>query len=110
MIMSQVGLQELPAPVAVAYEAGPTGFGLARQLTAAGVRCVVAAPSKVARPPGDRIKTDLRDVVWLAQVAERGMCRRSLVQPPPIRRLRNLTRYRRSLIRDRTRVSANCSG
>ena len=32
-------LAELPAPVAVAYEAGPTGFGLARQLTAAGVRC-----------------------------------------------------------------------
>ena len=30
----------LPAPVAVAYEAGPTGFGLARQLTAAGIRCV----------------------------------------------------------------------
>ena len=33
-------LAKLPAPVAVAYEAGPTGFGLARQLTAAGVRCV----------------------------------------------------------------------
>jgi transposase-like protein len=31
----------------VAYEAGPTGFDLARQLTAAGVRCVVAAPSKL---------------------------------------------------------------
>jgi transposase len=52
-------LAELPAPVAVAYEAGPTGFGLARQLTAAGVRCVVAAPSKLQRPPGDRVKTDL---------------------------------------------------
>src|SRR5664279_2218173 len=52
-------LAELPAPVAVAYEAGPTGFGLARQLTAAGIRCVVAAPSKLQRPPGDRVKTDL---------------------------------------------------
>ena len=48
-------LAELPAPVAVAYEAGPTGFGLARQLTAAGIRCVVAAPSKLQRPPGDRV-------------------------------------------------------
>ena len=52
-------LAELPAPVAVAYEAGPTGFGLARQLTAAGIRCVVAAPSKLQRPHGDRVKTDL---------------------------------------------------
>lgn len=40
----------LPGPVAVAYEAGPTGFGLARALTAAGIRCVVVAPSKVERP------------------------------------------------------------
>ena len=37
----------LPGPVAAAYEAGPTGFGLARALTAAGARCVVAAPSKL---------------------------------------------------------------
>ena len=61
-------LRELPAPVAVAYEAGPTGFELARQLTAAGVRCVVAAPSKVTRPPGDRIKTDARDALLLARL------------------------------------------
>ena len=58
-------LAELPAPVAVAYEAGPTGFGLARQLTAAGIRCVVAAPSKLQRPPGDRVKTMLGTPVTL---------------------------------------------
>src|SRR3954452_1861016 len=40
-------VQGLPGPVAVAYEAGPTGFGLYRSLTAAGVRCVVVAPSKL---------------------------------------------------------------
>jgi transposase len=61
-------LAELPAPVAVAYEAGPTGFGLARQLTAAGIRCVVAAPSKLQRPPGDRVKTDSRDAQHLAKL------------------------------------------
>jgi transposase len=43
------------------------------------------------------------DAVWLAKVTERGMCRPSLVHPKPIRQLRDLTRYRRSLIRDRTR-------
>jgi transposase len=53
--------------VAVAYPAGPTGYGLARDLTAAGVRCVVAAPSKLQRPAGDRIKTDVRDALHLAR-------------------------------------------
>lgn len=61
-------LRELPAPVAVAYEAGPTGFGLARELAAAGVRCVVAAPSKLQRPAADRIKTDARDALHLARL------------------------------------------
>jgi hypothetical protein len=44
----------LPGPVAVAYEAGPTGFGLARALGAAGVRCEVLAPSKPQRPAAQR--------------------------------------------------------
>ena len=58
----------LPGPVAVAYEAGPTGFGLARSLTAAGIRCEVLAPSKLQRPSGDRVKTDARDAVHLARL------------------------------------------
>ncbi|MGW2524534.1 IS110 family transposase [Streptomyces sp. NPDC001617] len=62
----------LPAPVAVAYEAGPTGFGLARALTAAGVRWVVVTPSKVERPPGDRVKTDRRDAERLARLLRIG--------------------------------------
>jgi transposase len=58
----------LPGPVAVAYEAGPTGFGLFRALSAAGIRCEVAAPSKLQRPSGDRVKTDARDAVHLARL------------------------------------------
>jgi transposase len=61
-------LSRLAGPVAVAYEAGPTGFGLARALTAAGVRCEVVAPSKLQRPAGDRVKTDARDAVHLARL------------------------------------------
>lgn len=45
-------LGRLSGPVAVAYEAGPTGFGLARALRAAGLRCEVVAPSKLQRPAG----------------------------------------------------------
>jgi transposase len=52
----------------VAYEAGPTGFGLYRALIAAGVRCQVAAPSKLQRPSGDRVKTDQRDALHLARL------------------------------------------
>src|SRR3954449_8605752 len=58
----------LPGPVAATYEAGPTGFGLARAFTAAGIRCEGAAPSKINRPAGDRVKTDARDALLLARL------------------------------------------
>jgi transposase len=51
-------LQGLPQPVKVTYEAGPTGYGLARFLHGHRVSCLVAAPSKLHRPHGDRVKTD----------------------------------------------------
>jgi transposase len=58
----------LPGPLAVAYEAGPTGFGLARAVEAAGIVCTVAAPSKINREPGDRVKTDARDARLFARL------------------------------------------
>jgi len=61
-------LTRLPGPVAVTYEAGPTGFGLARAMTGSGIRCEVAAPSKLSRPAGDRVKTDARDALQLARL------------------------------------------
>jgi transposase len=51
----------LPGPTRAAYEAGPTGYGLARGLDRAGVGCVVAAPGKIERPAADKVKTDQRD-------------------------------------------------
>jgi transposase len=65
-------IRSLPAPVAVTYEAGPTGFGLARVLRAAGIDCLVAAPSKLQRPVGDRVKTDARDAAHLARLLHLG--------------------------------------
>ncbi len=65
-------LRALPGPLAVVYEAGPTGYGLARFLTSRGVRCVVAAPSKLHRPSGDRVKTDARDALLLARLLRLG--------------------------------------
>jgi len=65
-VLAWVG--SLPGPVQVVYEAGPTGFGLARALRAQGVGCVVAAPSKIHRTPGERVKTDARDARLLARL------------------------------------------
>jgi transposase len=65
-------LEDLEGPVAVAYEAGPTGFGLARFLRGRGIECQVAAPSKLQRPAGDRVKTDARDALHLARLLHLG--------------------------------------
>jgi transposase len=62
----------LPGPVAVTYEAGPTGFGLARFLTGKGIDCRVAAPSKLQRPCGVRVKTDKHDARHLARLLHLG--------------------------------------
>jgi transposase len=56
----------LPGPAAAIYEAGPTGYGLARALQAEQIRTVIAAPSKLQRPAGDRVKTDAKDAEHLA--------------------------------------------
>jgi transposase len=71
-------------------------------LEAEGFECWLVNARDVKNVPG-RPKTDKADAVWLAKVAERGMCRPSLVHPRSIRQLRDLTRYRRALIQDRTR-------
>src|SRR5438270_721680 len=68
-IASAVGFcAGLPRPVRVAYEAGPTGYGLARELVKRRVECVVAAPSKIPRASGDRVKTDRRDAEHLVRL------------------------------------------
>lgn len=64
--------------------------------------CWLLNAKHVKNVPG-RPKTDRLDAVWLAKVVERGMCTPSLVHPKPIRQLRDVTRYRRSLIREQTR-------
>jgi transposase len=61
-------VRDLPGTAAATYEAGPTGLGLHRALTEAGVRCEVAAPSKLRRPSGHRVKTDQRDALHLARL------------------------------------------
>ena len=102
-------IARLPAPAAVTYEAGPTGFGLARALTAAGIDCVVAAPSKLIRPAGDRVKTDARDAVLLARLLQLGQIAAVTVPTVEQEAARDLVRAREDcradLMRARHRIS-----
>jgi hypothetical protein len=92
-----------------AYEADPTGFGLARALAAAGVRCVVVAPSKLERPAGDRVKTDRRDAERLARLLHIGELPEVRVPTEPEEAARDLVRAREDaradLMRARHRLS-----
>jgi len=103
-------VRALPGPVAVTYEAGPTGFGLSRELTAAGFRCEVAAPSKMSRPAGDRVKTDARDAMHLARALR--MDDITSVEVPSVDReaARDLVRAREQTGADLMRARHRLSG
>ena len=99
----------LPKPVRVAYEAGPTGYGLARELAKRGIECVVAAPSKIPRASGDRVKTDRRDAEHLVRLLLAGKLHPVRVPGDEEEALRDLVRAREQvrvdLMRSRHRLS-----
>lgn len=102
-------LQCFPAPVRVAYEAGPTGYGLARACAAARIACTVAAPSRIQRAPADRVKTDRRDAERLARLLRLGELVGVRVPEPHEEAARDLVRAREDargeLMRARHRLS-----
>ena len=97
-------LAGLPGPVRVAYEAGPTGFTLARALTDAGIGCVVAAPGKIERPAQDRVKTDRRDAERLVRLLMVDGLHAVRVPDPAEEALRDLVRAREDLRGDLMRA------
>jgi transposase len=102
-------LSELPGPVRACYEAGPTGFGLYRAATAAGIAMQVIAPGKTPRAPSDRVKTDRKDAELLARLLLAGSLTRVVVPAPEVEAAREMTRAhdacRRDLMNARHRVS-----
>ena len=102
-------IQDLPGPCRVVYEAGPTGFVLARVLREAGVDCLVAAPSKLQRPSGDRVKTDRNDALHLTRLLKLDQITEVAVPDPGQEAARDLVRAREDtrgdLMRARHRVS-----
>jgi transposase len=99
----------LPRPVRAAYEAGPTGYGLARALARRGVECVVAAPSMIPRASGERVKTDRRDAEHLVRLLLAGKLHPVRVPGAEEEALRDLVRAREAvrldLMRCRHRLS-----
>jgi transposase len=102
-------LRSLPEPITVTYEAGPTGFGLARALETAQIECVVAAPSRLLRPSGDRVKTDANDALHLARLLAVGQVSAVAVPDEETEAARDLVRAREDargdLMRARHRVT-----
>ena len=90
-------LRTLPGAVRAVYEAGPTGFGLARAARAAGIEMMVCAPGAIPRQPGDQIKTDMRDALKLARLHAAGQLRAVVVPAPELEALRDLVRAREDL-------------
>ena len=94
-IVAWVG--SLPGPQIANYEAGPTGFGLFRQLVAAGIACQVAAPSKLQRPVGDRVKPDARDAQHLAKLLRLGQIIAVTVPSAEAETVRDVVRARENI-------------
>jgi transposase len=92
------------AQLHVVYEAGPTGYGLQRVLQAKGYECDVIAPSQMPRRPGDRVKTDSRDCVQLAQCSRAGQLRKVWVPDVEDEAIRDLARGREDAVNSRTKV------
>jgi len=95
---------EEPSRVWACYEAGPTGYELARVLRNVGMHCEVIAPSLIPARPGDRVKTDKRDARRLALLFRAGQL--SAVRVPTIAEeaVRDLCRARADMVIDRTRA------
>src|SRR5947199_2102571 len=94
----------LPSPVRAAYEAGPTGYTLARELSKRGIECVVAAPSKIPRATGDKAKNDRRDAEHLVRLLLAGKLHPVRVPGHEEEALRDLVRARETLRLDLMRA------
>ena len=99
-----------PGAVQVVYEAGPTGYGLQRELARRGYQCQVIAPSLIPKRAGDRIKTDHRDGLRLAELARAGELRAVWIPDPADEAIRDLARAREDAVNARTQVRQQLKG
>jgi transposase len=94
----------------VVYEAGPTGFGLCRELRAQGISCIVVAPNRVPQMPGPKVKTDKRDARYLAWQLRMGSLTGIAIPDEELEALRDLTRAREDTLHARRRTRQQLAG
>src|SRR4029434_5804636 len=94
------------AELGVCYEAGPTGFVLARRLGQLKINCTLVAPSLVPARPRQRIKTDRRDALKLARLHRAGELRAVHVPEASDEAMRDLCRARTDAVQDLRRGRA----
>jgi transposase len=93
-----------PTKLKLCYEAGPTGYGLHRLFLSLGIECDVIAPGLIPQRPGDRVKTDRRDALRLAQLFRAGELTSIYVPTEEDEALRDLVRAREDAKEDHLRV------
>ena len=93
-----------PRRLRACYEAGPTGFELARLLHSMEVGCQVIAPSLIPTAPGDKVKTDRRDCRRLARLHRAGELVAIRIPTVQEEAVRDLCRTRADMVEDRTRA------
>ncbi|MFO1294118.1 MAG: IS110 family transposase [Rubrivivax sp.] len=106
-VLARVGA---PEQLHVVCEAGPTGYGLQRALSARGYSCEVIAPSKMPRQAGQRVKTDARDSVDLAACSRAGQLSAVWVPDPADEAIRDLARAREDAVNSRRQVRQQLKG
>lgn len=95
--------------VAFCYEAGPTGYGLYRQIRSLGHECIVVAPSLIPKKPGVRVKTNRRDAISLAKQLRAGDLTAVWVPDARHEAMRELTRARQTAVEDLRRKQQQIS-
>jgi transposase len=96
--------------LSVVYEAGPTGYGLCRELRERGIHCIIVAPNRVPQLPGPRIKTDKRDARHLAHQLRLGALSPITLPDLELEALRDLVRAREDALMHRRRVRQQLAG
>jgi transposase len=103
-VLAFLGRFAEPCRLRVCYEAGPTGYELARLLHRQGVACQVIAPSLIPRAAGDKVKTDRRDCRRLARLHRAGELVAIRIPTPREEAVRDLCGARADLVDDRSRA------
>lgn len=106
-VLARVGSAE---HLHLVYEAGPTGFGLQRALQAKGFVCEIIAPSQIPKRPGDRVKTDGRDSLQLAECSRAGQLSAVWIPEPGDEAIRDLSRAREDAVNGRLQARHQLKG